>query len=92
MPREELTMFYTADPYFGHDNIRRFFDRPFKDVAEMDAHTLSACQATVSPRDDLWIIGDFVFAKIDETSRLEALLASVPGWKHLVGATTTNLG
>jgi len=85
MPREELTMiFYTADPHFGHDNIRRFCDRPFRDVPEMDANILSAYQATVSPWDDLWIIGDFAFAKIDETSRLEAMLASIPGRKHLV--------
>jgi calcineurin-like phosphoesterase family protein len=76
--------YYTADPHFGHASILRFCSRPFRDVAEMDAHILSAYQAVMRAKDDLWIIGDFAFAKIDEATRLEALLAAIPGRKHLI--------
>lgn len=76
--------YYTADPHFGHDKIRDFCARPFRDVSEMDAYILTAYQAALRPRDDLWIIGDFAFAKIDDAARLETLLASIPGRKHLV--------
>ena len=76
--------YYTADPHFGHASIMRFCNRPFHDVAEMDDHILSAYQAVMGPKDDLWIIGDFAFAKINEAAKLESMLAVIPGRKHLV--------
>ena len=76
--------YFTADPHFGHANIMRFCQRPFEDVAAMDAHILASYQAVLRSDDDLWIIGDFAFAKSDEAPRLERLLASIPGRTHLV--------
>lgn len=76
--------YFTADPHFGHDNIRTFCNRPFSTVAAMDAAMLSAYQSAMAPDDDLWIIGDFAFAHSDDAERLEALLAAIPGRKHLI--------
>lgn len=76
--------YYTADPHFGHRSIIEFCNRPFADVYEMDAHILAAYKAVMTPKDDLWIIGDFAFAKIEQSARLEAKLAGIPGRKHLV--------
>ncbi|TGD60034.1 metallophosphoesterase, partial [Tabrizicola sp. WMC-M-20] len=45
---------------------------------------LSAMQEAMGPDDDLWIVGDFAFAPSDQAGRLEAMLASIPGRKHLV--------
>lgn len=75
---------YTADPHFGHENIRRFCARPFASVATMDAAILNAYQSAMAPNDDLWVLGDFAFAHSDEAGRLEALLGSIPGRKHLI--------
>lgn len=76
--------YYTADPHFGHVSIMQFCKRPFSNVNEMDAHILAAYKAIMTPKDDLWIVGDFAFAKIDQSVRIESLLATIPGRKHLV--------
>jgi len=76
--------FYTADPHFGHARIMDFCKRPFASVGEMDGRMLNAMQQAMGPDDDLWIIGDFAFAPSDQAGRLEAMLASISGRKHLV--------
>lgn len=76
--------YYTADPHFGHSSIMEFCNRPFTSVAEMDDRILSNYKGVMRPKDDLYIIGDFAFAKMEEKARLEKLLSSIPGRKHLV--------
>lgn len=75
---------YTADPHFGHGRIMGFCKRPFASVEDMDGRMLRAMQEAMRPEDDLWIIGDFAFASADQAGRLEAMLASIPGRKHLL--------
>ena len=75
---------FTADPHFGHARILEFCKRPFRSTREMDTALLRAMREAMGPDDDLWIVGDFAFAKSDEAERLEAMLASIPGRKHLV--------
>ncbi len=92
-----MSHLFTADPHFGHDNIRQFCKRPFASVGAMDAAILTAYQNATGPDDDLWILGDFAFAHIDDAPPLEAMLASIPGRKHLVKGNhdkpwTTKLG
>jgi calcineurin-like phosphoesterase family protein len=31
-----VVIYYTTDQHFGHSNIIRLCNRPFKDIAEMD--------------------------------------------------------
>ncbi|UFS64888.1 hypothetical protein LO749_12165 [Paracoccus denitrificans] len=66
---------FTADPHYWHGNIIRFCDRPFRDVAAMNAHLLAECRARVGPYDDLWILGDFTAGRLCCTNRL---MAGVP--------------
>lgn len=79
-----MTNFYTADPHFGHEAIIKFCGRPFSNVAEMDATILQNYQRAMTRSDDLWIIGDFAFAKVTEKEKLRKMLRSIPGRKHLV--------
>ena len=52
-------IFFTADHHFGHDNIRGFCDRPFRNVGEMDAELVRRCNETTDDRDTVYHLGDF---------------------------------
>lgn len=52
-------IFFIADTHFGSDQVRRYENRPFKDVLEMDAAMVERWNSTVSPDDIVWHLGDF---------------------------------
>lgn len=52
---------FTADTHFGHANIIRFCDRPFKDVFHMDEALVENWNRAVSPRQTVFHLGDFGF-------------------------------
>lgn len=79
-----MATYFTADPHFGHAQIISFCNRPFERVDDMDSRILRAYQETVRTGDDLWILGDFAFAREDRKDRVSSLLSSIPGRKHLV--------
>ena len=72
--------YYIADPHFGHDNIRRLCNRPFKTVEEMDAAMIENWNNKVEPDDNVYIVGDFSYRSGDAVKYLDAL----NGRKHLV--------
>lgn len=56
-----MTIWYTADTHFGHDNIIKHCNRPFESASHMDAMLLANLAARVGPQDTLWVVGDFAF-------------------------------
>lgn len=75
---------YTADLHFNHTNIIQHCKRPFASAKEMDLEILRRVQC-VGEDDDLWILGDFAFAKNAASRRYVAdLFEALPGRKHLV--------
>jgi calcineurin-like phosphoesterase family protein len=56
-----MTVWFTADTHFGHANIIRHCRRPFRDVAEMDAHLVDRINERVAADDILYHLGDFSF-------------------------------
>jgi calcineurin-like phosphoesterase family protein len=76
--------FYTADPHFFHANIIEFCNRPFTSVTEMNGRILSNYQSVMTPKDDLWVLGDVAVVSIDAAEKLTGMLSSIPGRKHLV--------
>lgn len=56
-----MTIYFTADTHFGHDNIRRHCGRPFKTVAKMDATLIANWNARVRAGDTVYHLGDFAF-------------------------------
>lgn len=56
-----MTIFFTADTHFCHDNIRKYCARPFSDVAQMNDALIDRWNAKVSPGDIVWHLGDFGF-------------------------------
>ena len=75
-----MTMFFTADTHFGDHRTINIWRRPFATVAEMDAALVERWNATVSPGDDVWHLGD-VSRRAEDVGRLLTLLNGV---KHLL--------
>jgi len=53
--------FYISDTHFGHDNIRKLNNRPFKSVEEMDRVLIENWNNAVTERDVVYILGDFSY-------------------------------
>ena len=75
---------YTADLHLNHAAILRHCKRPFRDAGHMDSHLCDRIAERVAPDDDLWIVGDFAFARTEDRAKVAARLAGLPGRKHLV--------
>ena len=52
-------IFFTSDHHFGHRNIIKFSNRPFKDVDEMNAELIKRWNEKVSVNDEVYHLGDF---------------------------------
>ncbi len=52
-------IWFTSDTHFGHANIIRFCDRPFKDIQEMNERLIANWNAVVRPGDSVYHMGDF---------------------------------
>lgn len=75
---------YTADLHLNHANIIRHCSRPFASAEEMDREILHRMQC-VEEDDDLFVLGDFAFARNADSKRYVAeLFEAIPGRKHLV--------
>ncbi|NLI92019.1 MAG: hydrolase [Peptococcaceae bacterium] len=74
-------IYYTADQHFGHSNIIRFCDRPFKNVAEMDETLINNWNNAVSDDDIVYILGDLVFRSEKSASYY---VDRLKGTKHLI--------
>lgn len=55
---------YISDTHFGHKNICKYRDR-FTSVLEHNEFVFDSICSTVTKADNLWILGDIVFAQED---------------------------
>ena len=55
----EKRIFFIADTHFGSDAVRRYENRPFGDVREMDSEMIARWNSAVAPDDIVWHLGDF---------------------------------
>lgn len=74
---------FTSDLHLGHANIIKHCDRPFRDIGEHDEALIRNWNAVVTPRDRVFVVGDFAH-KIDPV-RLRRIFDRLHGAeKHLV--------
>lgn len=67
-------IFFISDLHFGHGNIIKYENRPFKSIKEMDEQMILNWNNTVTPNDRVYILGDFCFgSKYDALSILDRL-------------------
>lgn len=62
--------FYIADLHFGHHNIIRYDNRPFKTTEEMDDALIKNWNKAVSNEDCVWILGDISWYDDDKTVQI----------------------
>lgn len=72
--------FYIADAHFGHENILRMCDRPFRSIDEMNEAMIAAWNERVRGNDTVFILGDLFFRCTDP----ETILCRLKGRKRLI--------
>lgn len=65
-----MTILFTADPHWGHGNVIRFCDRPFKDAEQMDETLIANWNHVVAPDDEVYLLGDVAFSRPKRTVRI----------------------
>lgn len=80
-----MAHFYTADLHLGHAAIISLCNRPYSSVEEMNEALVENIRKVVTPKDDLWIVGDLAMTRGDEGRALVTrLFKRIPGRKHLI--------
>lgn len=73
--------YYIADTHFGHANIIKFCNRPYKTVEEMDEELIFNWNNKVHHDDDVYIVGDFIYK---QSVSPEVYINKLKGRKHLI--------
>ena len=74
-------IYFTSDHHFGHKNIIKFSDRPFKDVAEMDEILIQKWNEKVGPEDEVYHLGDM---GLSSSGKLRKILDRLHGKIYLI--------
>ncbi len=73
---EKDKLFFTADPHFSHDAIRKYCSRPFKSSEEMNEEIISNWNRVVPDDGIVFLLGDVGFG---DASELRSLLNRLNG-------------
>jgi len=73
--------FYISDHHFGHQNIIKYCNRPFKNVNEMNEYMIKMWNSVVNPLDTVIHGGDFSLTFVIHTA---TILKRLNGHKILV--------
>lgn len=76
-----MTVFFTSDMHYYHNNIIFYSKRPYKNVEEMNEALITNYNSVVQDDDEVYIIGDVSFGKMNET---ENVLRRLRGQKYLL--------
>lgn len=60
-------VWFTSDTHFGHRNIIKYCDRPFKDTDHMDEVLIANWNKVVAPTDKVFHLGDVALGSIERS-------------------------
>lgn len=75
-----MTLYVTSDTHFGHSNIIRYCNRPFRDVDEMDRVIARGWNNTVGHHDEIIHCGDFCW----RSDRIGRFIRNLNGRKTFI--------
>lgn len=73
--------FYISDTHFGHENVIKFENRPFKNINEMSENMIKLWNNKVKENDTVYILGDMFYGK---EINYENILSRLNGYKILI--------
>lgn len=76
-----MKIFIIADTHFGHENVIRFCNRPFRSVDDMDKVLIKNWNAVVAPQDTIIHLGDFMLGRKE---RCREIIKQLNGKKILI--------
>lgn len=76
-----MSVYFTADTHFSHNNIIKYSNRPFASKFEMNSKLMENWNTKIAQYDTVYHIGDFCFADEKEG---QSILDRLNGKKHLV--------
>lgn len=74
-------IWFHSDPHFGHKNIIKYENRPFKDTNEMDEHIIQKWNSVVKDNDLVFLLGDIFFCKAE---RQQYVVNRLKGRVHVI--------
>lgn len=75
-------IWFTSDTHYGHANVIKYANRPFKDVQEMNEAMIANWNRVVGHNDIVYHIGDFAFIRNEDD--VLAILNRLVGRKILI--------
>ena len=75
-----MNVYFIADLHLGHENCLRFDNRPFSSIEEQDEIIIQNWNNRVHRNDEVWILGDIGFYRVDKIVRI---LNNLNGVKRL---------
>lgn len=76
-----MTVWFTSDTHYGHDNIIAYSKRPFDDARDMRESMINNWNAIVQPGDLVYHLGDFALCEAEEAIKVAKRLV---GQKYLI--------
>lgn len=74
-----MNTYFIADTHFGDENIRRYGNRPYESISEMDKILIENWNNVITETDEVYILGDFGADGYEKE-----ILAKLNGIKYLV--------
>lgn len=61
-------IFFIGDLHFGHENVIKFDNRPYKTVDEMNEDLIRRWNNKVSPGDIVYVLGDLIWKTYNKSA------------------------